>query len=125
MVLVSAILVTACLGSEDGDKSPLDSPTGLSPIESNQATSENEASRLSQSLISQEPVDVPDSGTDVSPESTEFPQEDFGLKGSPTTAQAEATRVPSTLSTPTKATPLQSSKAVEVDARQFHYGQGP
>ena len=128
MVVVSALLVTACLGSEDGDTSPLDSPSALIPFESNQEISDNEAARLSQdqisqAQISQEPVAVADSGTDVSPESTEsptkFPREDSVLTGSPTTVQAEMAPSPSTISTPTEVTPLQSSKAVEVNARQF------
>ena len=119
MVVVSALLVTACLGSEDGHTSPVNSPSALVPIESNQEISDNEVPQVSHSLISEEAVAAPDSGADVSPESTEFPREDFVFPESPTTVQAESTTVPPTLSTATEATPLQSSKAVEVNARQF------
>lgn len=140
IVVISVILLTACLGSQDGGTG-----TANSPLSSNEVIEDPRDSapdRSSKTVISEERRDVPNADDPVKPqpalnssqagpgpvgptstrrESTPTKQTAAAAVTTPepvTSAQAHA--APSSLPSDTQTdTPLQSSRSVEVNLRQF------
>ena len=144
-VIATSILLTACLGTQDGERDSV-----ASPLFSNQPTSkqvesdpaDNFGAQSSQPGLTQERQGDPKTSTptgkslalssnQAAPDSVELsrPEQENGppnqVAGGPAVMtskpepSAQAPSAPSTLSELPEDTPLQSSKAVEVNLREF------
>ena len=128
----SAVLLTACLGSQDRETDIADSPSLSNQVKSDQA--DNVGVQSSQPRLSQERQDDPKPSSPAgqlrapSPKQA-VPKQESGPPDQVTGGAAVKTPEPealaqvqadqSPIAEPPKQTPLQSSKAVEVNVRQF------
>ena len=140
VIATSAVLLTACLGSQDGETDFADSPSYLNQVKSDQvkiiggqptqtpisgegqnATKPSEPDRQQPALINKPTVPGPENTSPPAQESR-TPDQGTGSEAVITpepdpSAQAQAATSP--VAEPPGNIPLQSSKAVKVDSRQY------